>query len=164
VERGVREIGLSRTRLLGPAPEALAGAIRAVVALETRGSPGEVALAVLGVPPSHIVIPWDEKTIRGFAATRVLDEQARRRTIARIARLWPPGPLALAAATAQAIASLVVQSRRTVSAFVAPDDSTGRRSRASAMPVALGPGGIERIEMPALSTHDQVALDNAKLL
>jgi malate dehydrogenase len=164
VERGVREIGLHRNRLLGSAPEALAGAIRAVVALETNGAPGEVALAVLGVPPSHIVIPWDEMTVRGFAATRVLDEQARRRTIARIARLWPPGPRALAAAAAQAIASLVGGSRRTVSAFVAPDDASGRRSRASAVPVALGPNGIERIEMPALSTHDQVAFDNATLL
>jgi malate dehydrogenase len=164
VERGVREIGLSRNRLLGSAPEALGAAVRAIVALETNGSPQEIALAVLGVPPTHVVIPWEEATIRGFAATRVLDEQARRRTMARIDRLWPPGPRALAAAARQAIAAMLGGARHTVSAFVAPDDSSGRRSRAAALPVRLGADGIERVELPSLSAHDQVALDNATLL
>jgi malate dehydrogenase len=164
VERGARELGLSRNRLLGSAPEALAAAVRAIIALETNGSPRDVALALLGVPPTHIVIPWEEATIRGFTATRVLDEQARRRTMARVDRLWPPGPRALAAAARQAIAAMLGGARHTISAFVAPDDTSGRRSRAAALPVRLGPDGIERVELPSLSVRDQVALDNAMLL
>jgi malate dehydrogenase len=50
VERGTREAGWSRSSIFGSAPEALAGALRALVALELNGSAGDVALAVLGVP------------------------------------------------------------------------------------------------------------------
>ena len=53
VERGVRELHFARERLFGSAPEALAGAARALVALELDGSPRDVALSVLGVPPSR---------------------------------------------------------------------------------------------------------------
>ena len=128
VERGVRELGYRRERLFGTAPEALAAALRALVALETDGSPRDVALTVLGVPPDQIVIPWEEATIGGFLATSVIDQAARRRLAARVAPLWPPGPIALAAAAAKAIQSVLGRSRQTVSAFVAPDHSGGQRS------------------------------------
>jgi malate dehydrogenase len=164
VERGVRELGYRRDRLLGSAPEALAGAVRALVAIEADGSVRDVGLTVLGVPPGHTVIPWDDATIAGFAATRVLDEPARRRLGARVAPLWPPGPIALAAAAASVIDAIAGRSRRTVCAFVAPDDAAGRRARTAAVPVRLGPAGIVRVELPALSVRDQVAFDNAVLL
>ena len=79
VERGVRALGLSRSSIFGSAPEALASAVRAIVALESNASPADVALTVLGVPPSQVVVPWEDVTIGGFAATRVLDASARRR-------------------------------------------------------------------------------------
>jgi malate dehydrogenase len=164
VERGVRELDVARGRLLGSAPEALAGAVRAVVALETNGSPRDVALAVLGVPPSQIVIPWEDATIAGFAMTRVLDEPSRRRIDARVARLWPPGPYALASAASAAIEALLGCSRRLISCFVAPDDSAGRRARTAALPVRLGPAGIVDVALPSLSVHERVLLDNAMLL
>jgi malate dehydrogenase len=164
VERGVRELHLARGRLFGSAPEALAGAVRAVVALETNGSPRDVALAVLGVPPSQTVIPWEEATIAGFALTRVLDEPSRRRVDARVARLWPPGPYALASAAAAAIEALSGRSRRLITCFVAPDDSAGRRARTAALPVRLGPAGIVDVALPSLSVHERVLLDNATLL
>ena len=78
VERGVTELGYSRQRLLGTAPEALAGALRAIVAIETDGSPRDVALTVLGIPPDQIVIPWEEATVGGFLATSVIDQATRR--------------------------------------------------------------------------------------
>src|SRR6185436_7348799 len=78
VERGVRELGFGRTRLFGSAPEALAAAVRMLVALETDGSARDVALTALGVPPRQTVVPWEDATIGGFAATTVLDEPARR--------------------------------------------------------------------------------------
>jgi malate dehydrogenase len=161
VERGVRELGLPRHRLFGSAPEAMAASIRALVALEANGSPADVAVTVLGVPPARLVVPWDDATIGGLAATRVLDEPARRRVAARVERLWPPGPQALAAAAAAAIESLAGRSRRRLVAFVGPDDSSGRRTRAAAMPVRLGPAGIEEVIVPTLTVRDRVALDTA---
>jgi malate dehydrogenase len=164
VERGVRELGYRREQLFGSAPEALASAVRALVAVEANGSPREVALTVLGVPPSQTVIPWNEATIGGLAAVRLLDEPARRRLAARVGPLWPPGPIALAAAAAKAIQAVFGQSRQLVCAFVAPDDSAGRRLRTAALPVRLGPDGISRVEIPSLSVHDRIVLDNAMQL
>jgi malate dehydrogenase len=164
IERGARELHIARSRLVGSAPEALAAAARAIVALETNGSPRDVALSLAGVPPEQIVIPWEDATIGGFAVTRVLDEPARRRINARIPALWPPGPYTLATAAAAIIEALLGRSRRLASCFVAPDDSTGRRTRAAALPVRLGGGGIIDIALPPLNARDRVALDNAMML
>lgn len=164
VERGVREIQLLRTQLFGSAPEALAGALRAIVALEAKGSPRDVALSVLGIPPDRAVVLWEDATISGLAATRMLDEPTRRRIAARVAPLWPPGPYSLAAAAAEAIAALVGFSHRTLSCFVAPDDSSGRRARTVALPVRFSPNGITALPLPSLAVNARVALDNAMLL
>lgn len=164
IERGVRELKFARERLFGSAPEALAAAVRVLVAVETGGSPRDVALNVLGVPPAHIVVPWEDATSGGFAVTGVLDEPARRRLAAKVAPLWPPGPYALAWASAKAAGAILGRSRQSIVAFVAPDDSNGRRTRAAALPVHLGSAGIVRVEWPRLNAHDRVALDNAMLL
>lgn len=164
VERGVREVHVPRARLLGSAPEALAAAARALVALETNGSPRDVALSLVGVPPSHIVVPWNDATVWGFGATRVMDEPSRRRVNARLSALWPPGPYALASAAAKVIEAVAGRSRALAICFVAPDDSMGRRTRAAALPVRLGGAGIEAVVLPPLSAGDRVALDNAMLL
>ncbi len=164
VEAGVAEFGYDWQRVVGSAPEALASAVRALVALETDGSARDVALAVLGVPPSQVVIPWEEATIGGIAATRVLDEPSRRRLAARVAPLWPPGPFVLAAAAAEAIACLSGRSRRILSCFVAPQERSGQRTRTVALPARLGPRGIERVDTPSLGVQARVALDNAMLL
>ncbi len=164
IERGVRELHLKREQLIGSAPEALVAAARAIVAIETNGSPADVALTVLGVPPGQVVIPWSEATIGGFAADRVLDEPSRRRVVGRVEALWAPGAYALAAAAVKVVQALAGRSRRVVSCFVGPDDAGGTRVRAAALPVRLGPGGIEHVVLPSLSVHERVALDNAMLL
>jgi malate/lactate dehydrogenase len=164
VERGVRESGFRPERLFGSAPEALAAAVRSLVALEANGSVKDVALTVLGIPPSQIVISWENVTIAGFAATDVLDEPARRRLAARVGPLWPPGPYALATAAAEAITAIAGRSRRRLSCFVAPNDANGRRARAAALPARLGSDGVEKVELPALDARARVALDNAMLL
>src|SRR5262249_56472576 len=128
VECGVRESHLPRARLFGSAPEALSSAARAIVALEVKGSPRDVALSVAGVPPDQIVIPWEDATIGGLAATRVIDDAARRRLAARIARLWPPGAYALASAAAKVIEGIAGRTRARASCFVGPDDSLRRRA------------------------------------
>lgn len=164
IDLAVRDRLYPRSRLFGSAPEALAASIRAMIALETNGGAAEVALALMGVPPAHAVIAWEEATIAGFAATRVLDEPARRRIVARVPLLWPPGAYALAAAACEALACVLGYSRRSVSCFVSPEVGGGRRARTAAMPVCLDGRGITRTAVPTVSPQVQVALDNALLL
>jgi malate dehydrogenase len=164
VHRGVGELGLARERALGSAPEAMRAAARALVALELNIAPRDVALAVLGIPPAQLVIPWEEATAGGFALTRLLGEPARRRLSARIQALWPPGPYALANAACKVVEAILGRSRQLATCFVAPDRSAGRRSRTAAFPVRLSPSGISEVVVPSLSVVEQVALDNAVLL
>ena len=56
------------------------------------------------------------------------------------------------------------RSRASASCFVAPDDSSGRRARAAALPVRLGPRGIEAVVLPELNARDRLLLENAMLL
>jgi hypothetical protein len=109
-------------------------------------------------------VPWDQATIGGLSVIRALDEPARRRLQARIAPLWPPGPQALAAAATKAIGVVSGISRQVVSCFVAPDETGGRRARAVALPTRLDRRGVAAADVPHLSAHDRVALDNAMLL
>jgi malate dehydrogenase len=164
IDAGVRELRVARTRLFGSAPEALAAGARALVALAANGSPRDVALSVLGVPPAHTVIPWEDATLAGFALTRLVDEPSRRRLAARVAALWPPGPYALATAATMVIEAMAGRSRRIASCFVAPDMSAGRRARTGALPVRLGPAGIADVVAPSLSVVERVALDNAMMI
>jgi malate dehydrogenase len=164
IERGVRELRVPRTRLIGSAPEALAAAARALVALECRVSPRDVSLSVVGVPPARIVVSWDSATVAGLALARFVGEPARRRLSARVAALWPPGPYALATAATKLIETLLGRSRRLACCFVAPDDSAGVRMRAAAQTVRLGENGIVEVVLPALSAAEQVAFDNAVML
>jgi malate dehydrogenase len=164
VERGVRELQRPRARLFGTAPEALVAAIRAAVAAETSCSARDVALTALGVPPTQTIVPWEDATIGGIAAVRLLAEPMRRRLAARVTEMWPPRAYALASAAVKAVEALTGRSRQTLSCFVAPDDSMGRRMRAAAMPARIGQGGIASVEVPPLTVHDKVKLDNATLL
>jgi malate dehydrogenase len=152
IDVGVRELRVSRARLFGSAPEALAS---------VNGSPRDVALSVLGVPPSHAVVLWHDATLAGFSIASLLDEPTRRRLSTRIAALWPPGPYALATAATMVIEAMAGRSRRIASCFVAPDPSEGRRTRTAALPVRLGPAGIEDVVVPSLSVVERVALENA---
>ena len=164
VDRGPIEAHCARERLFGSAPEAMRGAVRAMVALELNVSPRDVALSVLGVPPAHMVIPWGEATVGGFALTRMLDEPARRRLAFRIPALWPPGPIALAHAACSVIEAIAGRSRRLATCFVAPDRSAGVRTRTAALPVRLAPHGIVDVLVPTLSVVEQIALDNAMMV
>jgi malate/lactate dehydrogenase len=164
VDRGVRELHLERARLFGSAPEALASAARALVALAVDGSPRDVALSVLGVPPEQTVLPWETATIAGFALTGLIDEPSRRHLASRVAALWPPGPQALASAATMVVEAMAGRSRRIASCFVAPDTAAGTRTRTGAMPVRLGSTGIVDVVIPPLSVVERIALDNAMML
>jgi malate dehydrogenase len=161
VDRAVRELHLDRHRILGSAPEALAAGARALVALAVSGSPRDVGLTMLGVPPAHAVFPWEEATIGGFALTRRLDEPTRRRVAARVAASWPPGPHALAAAATAVVDAIVGRSRRVLSCFVGPEMSAGERTRTAALPVLMNGSGISDVVVPILTAVERTALENA---
>ena len=164
VERGVCDLRLRRERLFGSAPEALVSTARALVALTINSSPRDVALSVLGLPPSLIVLPWNDATVAGFPLTGVVDEPTRRQLNRRIEAAWPPGPYALASAASKALEAMFRRIQVVVSCYVAPDDSAGTRTRTAALPVRIGPTGIESVVVPSLSVVDRIALDNAMLL
>ena len=161
VERGANELGVSRLRLFGSAPEALRSAVVAMVALEADAAPADISLSVVGRPPKQIIVPWDEASIGGRTAARVLTAVQLSRLEARIARLWPPGPYALAAAAARIARSALTGTRRTHAALVAVTRNEGIAGRSAMMPIQLQPSGIATLVPPALSARDRTRYDTA---
>jgi malate dehydrogenase len=159
MQRGFAELRLSRRRLIGSAPEALAAAAKTLVALEARAASHQVTLYVLGNPPEKMVVPWSDTSIAGHAAASVLTAAQLHRIERQMRGLWPPGPGTLGTAAA-VIAEAVVRGSRTLfSAFVSLDRDNGTAAPVCAWPVAVGPAGIERTTTPALSGRDRVVVD-----
>ena len=159
VEKSVNESGLSRLRVFGSAPEALRSAVVAITALEAGASPTDISLSVLGRPPQHVIVPWDEAAISGRSVTNVLSAAQLARLDARIARLWPPGPYALAGAAASVIRSALTRTPRVHAALVAVTRDEGLPGRSAMMPVTLQPSGIAALVAPALSARDRVRFE-----
>lgn len=161
VERAARELGVPRTRIFGSAPEALRSAVMSLTALEAGSAPTDINLTVVGRPPQQIIVPWEDASIAGRRATSVLTPPAITRLDTRLARLWPPGPLALGSAAARAITIAFSRTPRVLSAFVAvPKDDTGL-PRVGMLPVTLTPRGIDAVVNTPLSARDQVRLETA---
>jgi malate dehydrogenase len=156
-----REARIPRERLIGSAPEALAAAVRAIVAMEARCSSTEVNLTVLGVPPSGFVVPWSEASIGGYALDRVLSQVQLTRVEARAAKLWPPGPYALGAAAARVTEAIVHASRRSFSVLTALGGEFGVRNRVASLPALLAARGIAHVRVPTLTTRERVQLETA---
>lgn len=161
IEKLVIEAGVSRARLFGSAPEALRSAVVAITALEASAAPVDVSLSVLGRPPQQVIVPWDEAAISGRSATNVLSAAQLARLDARVARLWPPGPFALAAAATHLVRSALTRSSRVHAAMVAASRDEGAPGRVAMMPVTLNPAGIAALVEPSLSTRDRVRFDTA---
>lgn len=156
VERGVNELGISRARLFGSAPEGLRSAVVAISALEAGAASADISLSVLGRAPQHVIVPWDEASIAGRAATHVLSAAQLARLDARIARLWPPGPYTLAGAAARIIRTAITGAPHIHMAQVALTRDEGTPGRSVMMPVTLQPSGIRQLVEPALSARDRV--------
>jgi hypothetical protein len=158
VSRTVREGGLDSRRLLGSAPEALRGAVVSLTTLEAHCSPSEVSLTMVGRPPGHTIVPWEDASIAGRRATSVLSPPAITRLDGRLARLWPPGPLALASAAARFLCAAATRCPHTLCAFVAANSDHGHR--VGMLPVAIR-DGVVSVLAPNLSVRDRVRLDVA---
>jgi malate/lactate dehydrogenase len=159
MQLSVSELGVGRSRFLGSAPEAFAAVARSLVAIEARGSASQVTLAVLGNPPSHVVIPWAEASIAGHSVSSRLTPPQLHVVESRLKALWPPGPTALGTAAAVFCEAVVLGSRRVLSAFVSLDRDNGTMAPVCAWPVTVGPAGLERADEPPLTGRDRVVID-----
>ncbi len=160
IARAVRDLGIARTRIVGSAPEALAAGVRALIALEANLSPAQVAVQVLGRPPGHPVVAWSGASAGGGPLEDRLSPPALARVRRRVARLWPPGPYALASAAARAVEALAAGgSRRVFTCFVA--DESRRSPSAPVVPALLNANGVGELVAPALSPSERVQLDSA---
>jgi len=156
-----REHHIPRPLLIGSAPEAFASAMRSMVALEAGCSPSEVSLAVLGLPPAGLVVPWSEAAIGGFALERTLTPVQMSRLDARAQRLWPPGPFALGMAAARAVEAVVTASRGALSVLTVLDGEYGVRNRLGSMPALLDARGVASLRVPSLSSRERVLVETA---
>lgn len=159
IEKGVNEAGVARVRLFGSAAEALRSAVIAITAAEANAAPSDIALSIVGRPPQHVIVPWDEASIGGRCATNVLSAAQLARLDGRIARLWPPGPYALAGAAARLVQTAITRSPRVHTAQVAVTREEGVPGRSAMMPVTLQPSGIASLVAPSLSTRDRVRFE-----
>ena len=156
-----REHHVRRAALVGSASEAYGSAMRSMVALEAGCSPSEVSLAVLGLPPRGLVVPWSEAAIGGFALERTLTPVAITRLEARAPRLWPPGPFALGGAAARAVEAIVTSSRQAVNILTVLDGEYGVRERLGSSPALLDSRGVATVRVPLLSTRERVLVETA---
>ena len=161
MEMLAREARWPAERLIGSGPEALASAVRAIVAMEARCSPAEVMLTVLGAPPSGFVVPWSEASIGGYALERVLTPVQLTRIEARAAKLWPPAAYTLALAAATVTEAIVRSSRRAHSVLTVLRGEFGVRNRVGALPVLLSSTGVVHTRVPSLSTRERIQVETA---
>lgn len=152
----IQELRVRPSRLIGSAPLALESALRAMAGLLLDASGAEVSLRVVGVPPGHAVVAWEEATAFGQPLASALPPHEIAALSARIPGLWPPGPYALGSAGARVVEAVALGSRRRFSCFV----SLGR-GRVAAMPAELGPDGVRRVLEPVLTRQERTRLENA---
>jgi malate dehydrogenase len=158
--RAVSELHVSWHRVIGSAPGALESAVRALTALEINGTGVQVQVLVVGVPPKAALVAWEEATAFGQPISSLVPAHRLAAISARLSGLWPPGPQALASAAARVAESIANGSRRRFTCLVSMEEPPGKGA-VVAMPVELGPRGIERVLRPALSRQEQTQLDNA---
>jgi malate dehydrogenase len=161
IESGVCELGIPRRRIVGSAPEAVLGALRAHIALELDGSPSDVSVSLVGVPPEGLIPQWSSAVYGSSALAARLAPHELARLNARLPRIWPPGSYALASAAARVSEAAARGSRRDFCCFVALDGEFGVRNRAAAMPARLGLPGVIRLAVPTLSARERVLVENA---
>ena len=158
VERGVTELRLPWTRILGSASIAFDAAARAVVAEAADTAPGAVALGLAGLPPSRLVVGWSASSIDGVPAETRLAPGVLANATRRMTAAWPPGPFALATAAAVLLEHVDEAGAAALPAIVA---SPAQGHRAAIARIRVGPSGVLHAAEPALSPYERIALDNA---
>lgn len=158
VERAVVEQNADRRRVIGSATEALRAGAVALTCLEAGCGPRDISLALLGRPPAGAFVPWSAAAIAGQRADEVLAPVAITRLEARIGRLWPPGPVSLAAAASRVVRLSLTGGPGVACVFAVPEQDGGTPTRGAALPAAFSPAGLQ-IAVPPLTARDRVRLD-----
>jgi malate dehydrogenase len=154
MERAHAELKIPADRLIGSAASAQVGAARALVSIELGASGADVHIGVVGRPPAF-TIGWSAATVAGSLLS---DRLAAHRMIAigdALARLWPPGPQSIGAATSPIVEALAHGSGRLHYATTILDGSFGPRGEAAMLPLELGQGRVLRRAVPSLSPRER---------
>jgi hypothetical protein len=144
-------------RLIGAAAAAQVSAARALIGLELGLSGAAVHVAIAGRPPAFTV-GWSSATAGG---SLLADRIAPHRLLAlseSLAKLWPPGPQVIGAATARLVEALVLGSRHEHQAMTILDGEFGAKGVAAMLPLALGDGRVLRRVMPTLTAQETTAM------
>ena len=150
METVARQPGVKQDRLVATAPSAIVAAAAALVSLEWNGSASEINLTVAGRPP-RLVVGWSSANAGGSLIESRVPAHRLLALSESLAKLWPPGAQAIAAATAPIVEALAFGSRRLHQAAVMLDGEFGVRGVAGMMPLELGHGRVKRRVMPSLS-------------
>jgi len=157
MEQAASKLGVPIDRLVGTAASAVVGQVRALVGADADVSGTDVSVAVAGRPPA-LVIGWSSATIAGSAIAERLPAHRMLAIASTVGRLWPPGPYAIASATAPIVEALVLGSRRRHQAAAILDGEFGARGIAAMLPLELGHGRILSRSVPTLSPQERVSL------
>lgn len=155
MEKCHRELGVAANRLVGTAPSAVVGAVRALAGLELGVA--SVQLTVVGRPPA-LVVGWSAATTDGSLLT---DRVAPHRLFAisrALPKLWPSGPYAIGSATGEVVDALVCGTRRLLPAMTILDGELGVRSTAVMLPLELGRGRVLSHVVPSLSPQERTEM------
>ena len=143
IPRAVATGAVPPDRLLGAAPSAAASAARALLALDADLSPALVHVGIThGIAIGSCRLDWSGTAIDGVAADACVHREQQDRLDARLAALWPPGPLTLAAAAARVAEAAWFGARQTFPSWWVTDGGAG----APAVQVLrFAPGGRARV-------------------
>jgi malate dehydrogenase len=160
IEATVRELDVASDRVVGTAAAAMAMAARGLAGLEVNGSGVDVALTMCGKPPA-LTVAWSAATIGGSLLT---DRVPSHRVLAisqQLKKLWPPGPYAIATATASVVEGLVSGTRRDTPGVTVLAGEFGQRGVACLLPLTLGNGRVLSRIVPSLSPQERTDVVNS---
>jgi len=158
MERCYRDLRIPAHRLVGSSASAVVGAVRAIAGVELNLA--SVELTVVGRPPAFVV-GWSAASAWGSLLADRIPAHRLLGISRSVPKLWPPGPQAIAAATAQIVEALIFGSRRLHPALTILDGELGVRGRAVMMPLELGRERVLSHVVPSLSPQERTALVNS---
>lgn len=155
MEKCYAELRVPAGRLVGTAPSAVVGAVRALAGLELGVA--SVQLTVAGRPPA-LVIGWAAATTDGTLLTERVPAHRLFALSGALPKLWPPSPYAIASATSPVVEGLICGARRLLPALTMVDGELGVRGVAVMLPLELGGGRVLSHVLPSFSAQEMTEM------
>ena len=159
----VAETAFPRGRVLGTAPAARGGRLRAAIAEAAGVWAGDVAADVVGGPPPRSVPLLSRATIAGQPAAGVLGQDALARLVAEATGEAAGGAAPAASAVCHAVEAVLDDQHRVLTCAVACRGELGLQDQVTAVPVRVGRRGVEAFVEPAMTTREREALVRAAI-